>query len=180
VHLVLWYEVACSALVLLLVGSYLGNNIGIMQFAIPAAFLHLVAIATLGSAAYQLVRLRQADYTEPVLAIQRTLARLRVLRARSNRWLLLSAPLLWGLLIVVVPHGLFAVNVYEMFGVRWVLANIAFGVVMLGAAALVSRRVRHTSAGAALLRWIGDDVTGRRLAEASAALDEIAEFDIAA
>ena len=146
-------------------------------FALPAAALHLGAILTLGLAARQLVALGQIDYAGPVVAVQRRLAELRVVRARSNRWLLFSAPLLWALLIVVVPHGLVGLDVYRSFGLPWVVANLVFGLAILGAAAWVSRRFPAASQKSVFLRWLGDDLTGRRVAVASEFLDDIMAFE---
>ena len=65
---------------------------------------------------------------------------LGVVRARTNRWLLLSTPLLWAVLVVVVPHGLVGLDVYRAFGLPWVLGNFGFGVAVLALAAWASRR----------------------------------------
>ena len=99
------------------------------------------------------------------------------MRARSNRWLLLSAPLLWALLIVVVPHGLVGLDVYRSFGLPWVTGNLVFGLAILGAAAWMSRRFPAASRSSAFLRWLGDDLTGRRVALASGFLDDLVAFE---
>lgn len=177
VRLALWYEVGAGAVVALLAGSYLAGHIGTLRFALPAAALQLAAILTLGAAARQLVALQQIDYTGPVLTIQRRLADLGVRRAWSNRWLVLSSPLLWALLVVVVPHGLFGIDAYRALGWRWLGANLAFGLVVLGGAAWAGRRAAAGSRCAAVLRWVGDDVTGRRVARASGILDDVAAFE---
>jgi hypothetical protein len=172
-YLVLGYEVAFGLAVALLAGSYLGDHFREIRFAAPAALLHLGAILTLGVAVWQLVALRQIDYGGPVLEIQRRLAELRAVRARANRWLLLSCPLLWALLVVVVPHGLLGLDVYRAFGVAWVGANLLFGLAVLAAVAWASRRFPASR----LLRGLGDDLTGRRLATVSGFLDDIAAFE---
>jgi len=176
-HLVLWYEVAFGALVALLTGSYLADHLGAIRFAAPAAVLHLGAILTLGFAARQLVALGRLDYGGPVLEIQGRLAKLRVVRARANRGLLLSAPLLWALLIVIVPHGLIGLDVYRAFGLPWIAGNLVFGVAVLAAAGWASRRFPGWYRSSRLVRGLGDDLTGRRLAAASGFLEELAEFE---
>lgn len=176
VHLVLWYEVGFGALAMLLIGSYLWENIGNPWFWIPGVALQVIAAGTLGSAAYQLVALGQSDYNGPVVTIQLGLAKLQMVRARSNRWLLLSSPLIWALLVIVVPHGLLGVDVYQLFGMPWVVANLAFGVVVLAAAAVLSRRPRGRTGVGEVLGRFGDDIIGRRMAEAASRLDEIAAF----
>jgi hypothetical protein len=177
VRLVLWYEVAFGVLAVLLVGSYLFDHIGALRFALPAGGLHLCAIAILGLAVRQLVALGQIDYAGPVVEIQRRLAELRVARARSNRWLLLSSPLLWALLVIVAPHGLVGLDVYRAFGLPWVAGNFVFGLVVLGAAIWASRRFPAGSRGSTFLAWLGEDLTGRRVAAASGFLDDVVAFE---
>lgn len=174
---VLGYEIVGAVVVVLLVGSYLFDHLGELRFALPAVALHLAAIATLRLAVRQLVLLGQIDFAGPIVQIQRRLAELRVVRARSNRWLLLSAPLLWAFLVVVVPHGLIGMDVYDAFGIGWVLANLAFGVALLGAAIWVAGRFPLASRGSRFLRWLGEDLTGRSIAKASGALNDIAAFE---
>jgi len=151
--------------------------LGVSETNVGAKLSRLKQILTLGFAVRQLVALGQIDYSGPVVAIQRRLAELRVLRARSNRWLLLSAPLLWALLIVVVPHGLVGLDVYRAFGLPWVVGNLVFGLAILGAAGWVSRRFPVASRSSAFLHWLGDDLTGRRVAVASGFLDDISAFE---
>lgn len=174
---VLWYELAVGVLVALLVGSYLADHLGVARFAIPALALHLGALATIGFAAWQLVALVQIDHAGPVVTIQRRLAELARMRARARRWLLLSAPLLWALLIVVVPHGLFGLDPYRAFGMSWIAVNLLFGLVVLAAAAWACWRFPDRADRSRVLRALGSDLTGRRLAAASGFLEEIAEFE---
>jgi hypothetical protein len=174
-HLVLWYEVAFGAVAALLAGSYLADHFAELRFAAPAALLHLGAIGTLGVAIWQLVGLGQIDYGGPVVTIQRQLAQLAVVRARGNRWLLLSSPLLWAALVVVVPHGLIGLDVYRTFGIAWVGGNFLVGLAVLAAGLWTSRSAR--SGSSRLWRGLGDDLTGRRLAAASGVLDDLAEFE---
>ncbi len=174
-HVVLWYEVTFGAVAALLAGSYLADNLGELRFALPALLLHLAAILTLGHAAWQLVELGRIDYGGPVLGIQRRLAKLAAARARGIRWLLLASPMLWALLVVVVPHGLVGLDVYRAFGIGWVGGNFLVGLAVLAAGLWASRSARFGSSR--LLRGLGDDLTGRRLAAAAGALDDLAEFE---
>lgn len=177
VGLVLWYEIAFGVLATLLVGSYLFDHLGTIRFALPAAALHLGAILTLGFAVRQLVALGQVDYAGPVVGIQRRLAEIGLVRARSNRWLLLSSPLLWALLVIVVPHGLFGLDVYRAFGLPWVASNFGFGLAVLAAAAWVIWHFPAASRSSAFLRRLGEDLTGRRVAAASGFLDDVVAFE---
>jgi len=119
VYFVLWYEVGFAALAVVIIGAYMADNFAALRFAIPAAALQAAAVLNLSLAARQLVGLHAIDFAGPVLSIQRALADVHIVRARSNRWLLLSAPLLWALLVIVVPHGLAGFDVYRAFGFAW-------------------------------------------------------------
>jgi len=172
-HGVAGYELACGVLVALLAGSYLGDQIGTLRFALPAVGLLTAGILSIAFPAWQLAALARLDVAGPVLETQRRLAELRLVRARGNRWLLLAAPLLWALLAVVVPHALVGLDVYRAFGIAWVGGNFAFGIAVLAAAAWASRRFP----GARFFAALGDDLTGRRLAAAAGSLDELSEFE---
>jgi hypothetical protein len=175
-HVVLWYEVAFGAAAALLAGSYLTAHFDDeLRFAIPAVLLHLGAILTLGLAVWQLVELSRIDYGGPVVGIQRRLAKLSVVRARGNRWLLLASPSLWAALVVVVPHGLVGLDVYSAFGIAWVGGNFLVGLAVLAAGLWASRSTWFRASR--MWRGLGDDLTGRRLAAASGALDDLAEFE---
>jgi hypothetical protein len=177
VRLVLWYEIAFGVLACLLIGSYLFDHLGAIRFALPAAVLHLGAILALGAAVRQLVALGHLDYAGPVVQIQRRLAELHALRARSNRWLLLSSPMIWALLIIVVPHGLIGLDAYRAFGLPWVAGNLAFGIAVLCGVAWICRRFPAATQNSKILRSLGDDITGRRVAAVSAFLEDLKVFE---
>lgn len=177
VHAVLWFEIASGGLIVLLIGSYLADNIGTPRFAIPAALMHLGAILLIGLALRQLVALKTIDFAGSVVVMQRRLTEVGVIRARANRWLLIASPLIWSLLVIVVPHGLLGFDIYTEFGLPWVAGNLAFGVAAIAAVAWVSRRFPDWYRDSAFVRGLGDDLTGRRVAAASGFLREIAEFE---
>jgi hypothetical protein len=177
VHVVLWYEVCFAAAAVLLIGAYLPGSLSTPRIAIPAAALMAAAVLNLAGAVRQLVALNAIDYAGPVVAIQRALAEIRAMRARSNRRLLRSAPLLWALAVIVVPHALAGLDPYQAFGLPWIAGNLAVGLAVMAAAAWASRRLPPSSRRLAFVRWLGDDLAGRKVAEASGFLADIAAFE---
>ncbi len=169
---VLGYELVCGVLAALLAGSTLGDAFATPRFALPAAALLGLAILAIAFPIWQLTALARLDLAGPVLETQRRLAELRRARARANRGVLFASPLLWALLVVVVPHALVGLDVYRAFGIAWVAGNFAFGVAVLGGALWASRRFP----GSRLWRALGDDLTGRRLAALEGSLAELAAF----
>jgi len=176
VHATLWYEVTLGIVAVLLVGSYLGDQYATLRFALPAALLQLGAIGVLGVALWQLVTLHQLDYSAPILEVQQRLARLQRVRANANRLVLLASPLLWALLAVVVPHALAGFDVVAAFGGRWVAGNVAFGVAVLAAVGWMHRRRPRWFVASPLMRTLGEDLTGRRVAAAVAHQAALASF----
>jgi hypothetical protein len=174
-HLALKYEIGLSALAALLAVAYLVDVGGTLELALPAVGLLLAASVLLLVATRQWATLRQIDSSGPVLATERRLAELTVDRARSHRWLLLSTPLIWALLVTVLPHAFLGYHVYTAAGVQWIAINVAFGFATLAGAVWASGRLSPTSRVGMLLHHLGDHLTGRKVTEASAVLDAIAD-----
>ncbi len=146
------------------------------RFAVPAVALHVVAVLLMASTVAQLAMLRSVDYSGPVLAIQRTLAKLTALRIRTTKWLLLLAPLLWTPLAIVVAQGVFGLDVYRWFGLRWVAANLGFGLVVVPLLIWAARRYRDRWQQFWIIESLADDLAGRSLSMAKGYLGEIARF----
>ena len=51
------------------------------------------------------------------------------------------------------------------------------GLAVIAAAAWAVRRLAPSSRGLTFVRWLGNDLTGRKVAEASGFLDDIAAFE---
>lgn len=161
-------ELIVDAALLLVIGSFAADHIGEPRFLAPALLLH-VAVILLGiPLVRQLVLLRGVDYAEPVVAIQRQVERLRIEQIRSTKWTLLAAPLLWTPLLIVAMKGLLGLDAWALLDTRWLVANVAFGIMFLGGMLWVSRRIEG--------RWM-DALAGRSLETATRHLDEVARFE---
>jgi hypothetical protein len=176
VHATLWYEVTLGIVAMFLIGSYLGDQYATLRFALPAALLQLVAIGVFGVAAWQLATLHQLDYGAPILEVQQRIARLQRVRASANRLVLLASPLLWSLLVIVVPHALARFDVLAAFGGWWVAGNVALGVAVLGSVGWLHHRRPGWFVSSPLMRALGEDLTGRRVAAAAARQVALARF----
>jgi len=159
-------DLVLSAIPVIWLGSFIADHLAEPAFAIPAAVLDVLAIALLAAYARQYASLKTLDWTGPVAAIQRRLADVRVRRVRLIRWILFLAPLLWALMLVVGLKGFFGIDAYAGFGVRFIAANVLFGLVFLGAAVWLSRRYADRLGAHPFLRERLRDLAGRNLAEA--------------
>ena len=159
-------DLVLAAIPVIWLGSFVADHLGQPAFGIPAAVLDILAIAMLAAYARQYATLKTLDWTGPVAAIQQRLADIRVRRVRVARWILFLAPLLWALMLVVGLKGFFGVDAYAGFGLRFIGANVLFGLVFLGGALWVSRRYADRLRAHPFLRERLRDLAGRNLAEA--------------
>jgi hypothetical protein len=159
-------DLVLSALPVLWLGAFIADHVAEPAFAVPAVVLDVLAIALLAAYARQYASLRTLDWGAPVASIQRRLADVRVRRVRVLRWILLLAPLLWALMLIVTLKGFLGVDAYGAFGLRFIAANVLFGLVFLAVALWISRRYSDRLRGHPFLRERLRDLAGHNLAEA--------------
>ncbi|HKD18305.1 MAG TPA: hypothetical protein VKG23_10570 [Thermoanaerobaculia bacterium] len=169
-------DLVLAAIPVIWLGSFVADHLGQPAFGIPAATLDVLAIVLLAAYARQYAMLRTLDWTGPVATIQQRLADVRVRRVRVARWILFLAPLLWALMLVVGLKGFFGIDAYAGFGLRFIAANVLFGLVFLGAAVWVSRRYGDRLRTNPFLRERLRDLAGRNLTEAERLADAAASF----
>lgn len=169
-------EVIMGLPLLYVFGWFIATYVSDMRFVLPALMLYLFVIAQLGSSVHQLATVNGIDYAEPVVAIQKKVARLRIHRIAATKWTLITAPLLWPPLFIVTVKGLFGFDPYAAFG-PWIVANFAFGVVFILVAVAVSRRFGPRLTRSRVIQRLMDDIAGRSLAEASRTLEQVAAFE---
>src|SRR6185503_6427337 len=110
----IWIELLINVAAVLMLGSFIGNNIDDLRYIAPAAVLHICAVVLVGACIRQLVALQRVDYAGPVVDAQRRLTRLRMSQIRLSKWTLLVAPSLWTPLLIVIVKGLIRVDAYAV------------------------------------------------------------------
>lgn len=174
-----WMTIAAmvaDAVLLIVIGSFLAHHVAQARFFIPALVLHIAAIASFGALVYQVVRARSIDFSTPVVAIQKELAGIRMLRIRMTQWTFLVAPLLWLPMLIVLLKTL-GVDAYQMFSQRWLVANALFGVMFLVVMWIVSRRYASRIASSRFTQRLMDDIAGRSLNDAASFLQAARNFE---
>ena len=157
-------------------GAFLARHIAEPRFALPAALLLGAAIVLIVSNARQLALLSRIDYSGPVVAIQRTLADVYAMRVRETRWLLISGPLLWMPLLVVLMR-LLGVDLYAIANGMWIVSNVVFGALVLAAGFWFARRFGPRLKTSTTGKRIADGLAGTSLTRAMRLVDEISEFE---
>ena len=175
------FELAISAGVAWLAGSFLGDNraqvLAAPAGALPA--LVLLGLAVFGAVASvrQIVAVASIDYAAPVLAIQRRLALARRLRIRLTQLGLLLWLPLWPVFVVFVVQRGLGMDIYRQFGLGWLVANVGFGLLLAWLLVWLAGRYGERLSQWRPLRRLADSIAGRRLTAATAQLEELSRFD---
>lgn len=173
----LWFELLTALLAAFWLGSFLASHWSEPRFLVPAAVLHLCAIALIATGVRQLVALKAVDYGEPILVIQRRLESLRIERIRAVLATFLFAPLLWTLLMIVALKGLLGLDVYAAFGAPYLIANLLFGLLLIPLAVWISKRYESRMKRSPFVQSLMCDLAGKSLASAAAFVRSISEFE---
>lgn len=158
-------------------GSFLADHLGEARFLLPAAVLHLAAIALVASGVRQWIALARIDYGLPIVEIQKRLGALAVERVRALELTLLAAPLLWLPLLIVVLKGLAGLDAYALFPASWLAANLAAGAAVIPLAVWAARRLAPRMERSPLARRLLRDLAGYNLAAAERHLAALQSFE---
>jgi hypothetical protein len=173
VDLVIW--IACLAAF----GAFLARHFGEWKFFVPAAALQVWTIVNGVVTIREREALRAVNFGLPPTDVQRELARLRLERARSLRWALLTGQVVWWIpLAIVAFKGLLGVDLYTVsaFMPKFMAINLGLGLAFIPAALLAGRFVGPLIADTHFSRGVIDAITGRDLAEARAIAERINSF----
>jgi len=170
---VLGFELVLDLILVVALGAFMAAHLSEPRFLIPAIVLNLVVLGTLVATLQQWVRASALDYDAPVATIQHRLEAVRVSRIRSTQWLLLLAPLLWTPLLIVALRAGLGVDAYALLGVRYLIANLLFGLAFVPVMWWACRRFADRLDRAPWVQRLARDVAGRNL---TAALDQLASI----
>jgi hypothetical protein len=160
-------------------GVFLARNFGEWKFFIPAAALELWTIVDAVVKIREREALRAVNFGLPPTDVQRQLARLRLERARTVKWELLTGQIVWWIpLAIVAFKGLFGVDLYTVsaFMPKFMAINLGLGLAFIPVALLAGRFVGPLVADTHVSRGVIDAITGRDLAEARAIAERINSF----
>lgn len=161
-------------------GAFLASTWGRWEFFVPALLLDVWTIIMGAITFAQRARLRDIDFSAPVLDIQKRLAALQAERARASQWAFLTGQVLWWIpFMTVLFWGLFGVDLYRVsdFMPVFIASNIAVGIALIPVLWWLSRLIGPRLAKSSIGRSLLDSVTGRDLAEARAMAARLARFE---
>jgi hypothetical protein len=173
----LWIELVVDFGIALWLGSFIADHLTEVRFLLPAAGLQLGIILLAVSAIRQLAAIASLDYDATILHIQKRLESLRIERLRTMRWSLLTGPLIWVPVLIVVLKGLVGLDAYAMFTLEWVVGNILFGAAVIPVAIWVSRRYADRLRQSPLAQGLLRDMAGFNLNAALGFLGSLERFE---
>lgn len=179
-------ELLMAIVAVVWLGNFIFEHLREPGFLVPGVILDLCAIVFLGSCIAQLAAVLGLDYSLPVVAVQKELARLRVLRIRTAKWVFLLSFVLWFPFLIVLFEGLFGVDLWMILGaagaqdagfLRWVAGNVLFGLAVALVLIWLWNRFADRMDPSPVMKSIMDDFAGRSLMKALSSLDSIRQFE---
>jgi hypothetical protein len=179
-------ELIVTAVAVVWLGDFIAGHLREARFLVPAVLLDLGAIAYLGACIRQLTLVAGLHYSLPVVAVQKELGKLRVLRLRATKWVMILSFVLWLPALVVLFKGLFGVDLWFILGAAgakdgsfllWVAANVVFGLAAALLLIWLSNRYSDRVDRSPALRRFVDSLAGTSLAKALGFLDSIVQFE---
>jgi len=160
-------------------GAFLAAHFGQWRFFVPALALQVWTLIMGVVTLREREALLAVDFSRPPTELQPHLAKLRIARARSLRWALLTGQVVWWIpFAIVVFKGLLGVDLYSVstFMPTFMAINLAAGLAFIPAALLAGRAIGPRLAGSPLSHRVLDSLLGHDLAEARALAERIARF----
>ncbi len=180
------FELAMSIVATVWLGDFIVGHLREARFLLPAVLIDISVIALLGSNIRQLAVVGSLNYSLPVVAVQKELGKLRVLRIRTTKWVMMLSFVLWFPVLVVLLEGLLGVDLWMILGAvstrdgsffAWVVANVLFGLAVALVMVWVSNRYANRVDGSPALKRLMDALAGHSLTEALRSLDSIVRFE---
>jgi hypothetical protein len=171
-------ELILAAIAMLALGGYLAMHVASVRehplAALPALILLLLSAFVVVVSVAQLRLLARLDYAQSLTATQRALASVRIIRVRSTQLMLLLGLPLWICGPLVLGQWVIGYNFPFAVDRTWLLANIGFGIVAVGAFVVVAKRLRGRSP---FWRNVSELAAGEDIDQANRLLGELRQFE---
>jgi hypothetical protein len=170
-------EAVMWLVVIVALGNFVYEHIGMPRFALPAIALDAMAIGMLSALIRQMVGTSRIDYGQPIAEIQRRVEAVRMLRIRTTQWALLGGTLFWVPFVIVVFKAFFGVDVYREVDEAWLIVNVLCGLAVFPAAIWVSKKYGDRMDRSPFIHRMMKDLAGNNLTAAQGFLATLREFE---
>lgn len=169
-------ELVLGLALLAAVTSVLAEHLDEPRYLVAGGALWIVTFWTTASCAYLVVAGAQLDSAGPVTAIQRDLERMKLVEYRALKWALLGGVLAWLPAVLMLFEAFTGVAALARVDLAYLVGNLVFGLAMLVAAHVLSRRYVERRDAPRWAQALVDAASGRGLRKAADRLEEIARF----
>jgi hypothetical protein len=164
----IWFAIVVA------LGSFIHVHVATLRFALPAVALDLFAISMLATTIRRVVAARQINYDQPVIAIQRKVESMRVLRIRMIQWGLLAGAVVWAPFAIVASKVLFGMNSYNA---PWLWTNVLFGLALIPLTLGLSKKFGDRMGRSPFVQRMMKDIAGDNLSAAGAFVARLSELE---
>lgn len=169
----IWVAQLVWVLLVISSAAFWSSHLDVPHLVIAGMSLHVYGVVAIVLGGIQLRAIAAIDYGEPVVELQRRLAKLIRLRARCS--LVLGLPW-WVLWLPCMIVGLTALTGVDFYDPLWAALSIAIGILGLGVTIVIARFIAaRTPPDRGLNRMI-DELAGRSLVRAAREVDAVARF----
>ena len=154
--------------VIVSLGAFIHNNLGMPRFVWSAVLLDVLAVAALGAVNFQIGLVLQVDYDQPVSMIQKRIENLKRVRIRYVQGICVLSALTWFPMFVVVMKAFLGVDVYRTFDMNWIIWNVVFGLAVIPPGIWLVRKFGNR---------MSDAIAGYNLSAASGFLKKLDQFE---
>ncbi len=165
------FEIVMVAIAALWLGNFCYENLASPIYLVSGMLLVVTNIALLALNIRKLTLMSSIDLTTPIVENQRKLTEVRSLTIFQTKWILLISPLLWGLLLLVLPMGVH-VDMLKLLGVPYMLGNVLFGIIFVPFGLWIASKFSPK-----FKAKLADEISGSNMKKARAYLDELREFE---
>lgn len=170
-------EVALGAVVLFAVMAVLARHGAEPRYLLVGGPLAVFVGGATAMSAWLLAHAVNVDYGERVTALQRVVAHLRAAEYRALKWALLGGVVFWLPAALVLFEALTGVDALARADLAWLVANLAFGLLVLALGHAMSRKYVERADLSPWARRVVDAVSGRALRRTADHLAELARFE---
>ena len=169
-------EVAFGIALLYLALSTLAAHASEPRYLLAVGALAVFTAGVTGLSTYLLLKVLALDHDAPVTVRQLAVERMKRLAFRAFKWALLGGVVVWLPCGLVLFEAVTGVDALARVDLAWLIANLAFGLVVLAAGQVLSRRYLERTDLAPWARTFVDALSGHALTRSAARLEELAQF----
>jgi hypothetical protein len=163
---------------LIAVGLFMAKNVGDMRFFLPALLIQAWTLATGVVGLSQRAAMRELDYSQPLVEVQKRLEALRIRRLQTFKWSFLTGQIVWWIPFMIVVTRAIGADVYASEWMRqFMLINVAIGLIAIPVAIWVCRRIAGRFGGSKVLASFTDAIAGRDVVAARDFLDRLSRLE---